>query len=295
MSTHLPRYPVYVISKGRHDCCLTARFLVKDNVPFRIVVEPQEAEHYAAEFGAKRLITTPFSNLGQGGTPARNFVWEHAKAEGHERHWILDDNIDNIQRVYRGHRIRCAAGPAFAACEDFTDRYENIAIAGMNYSMFIVRGRPPPFVYNCHVYSCLLIRNDLDFRWRGQMNEDTDLSLTALARGWCTILFNAFVIRKRPTMTMKGGNSIEHYAKADGRLLMAKILEREWPYIVKTKRRFNRPQHVVRNGWKNFDTPLRLKAGVDLSKLPFIDNYGLNLKLLNEAGRSVFDKVKDST
>jgi hypothetical protein len=39
-------YPIFVISKGRSDCCLTARFLVKDKVPFKLVVEPQEAELY---------------------------------------------------------------------------------------------------------------------------------------------------------------------------------------------------------------------------------------------------------
>lgn len=60
-----PRYPVYVISKGRSDCCLTARFLVRDETPFRLVVEPQEREAYAKEFGEERLLVLPFSNLGR--------------------------------------------------------------------------------------------------------------------------------------------------------------------------------------------------------------------------------------
>ena len=42
-----PNYPVYVISKGRYDACLTANFLLKDQVDFRIVVEPQEFDKYA--------------------------------------------------------------------------------------------------------------------------------------------------------------------------------------------------------------------------------------------------------
>jgi hypothetical protein len=43
--------------------------------------EPQEEEIYAQHFGRERLLLLPFSNLGQGSIPARNWVWEHAKAE----------------------------------------------------------------------------------------------------------------------------------------------------------------------------------------------------------------------
>jgi len=32
----------------------------------------------------------PFSNLGLGSYPARNWCWEHAISEGHAFHWILD-------------------------------------------------------------------------------------------------------------------------------------------------------------------------------------------------------------
>ena len=34
-----PRYPVYVVSKGRWESRLTSRFLEKAAVPYRIVVE----------------------------------------------------------------------------------------------------------------------------------------------------------------------------------------------------------------------------------------------------------------
>lgn len=273
----MPRYPVYVISKGRSDCCLTARFLARDGVPFRLVVEPQERDLYAAEFGEAPLLVTPFSNLGLGSIPARNFVWEHARAAGAERHWILDDNISGVWRRWKARKMHVEAGVAFAACEDFTDRYENIAIAGMNYYMFSInKTRQPPFYLNVHVYSCLLIRNDLPFRWRGRYNEDTDLCLQVLSAGWCTVLFNAFLVWKMTTMTMKGGNATELY-QGDGRLKMARSLQRQWPGVVDTKRRFRRPQHVVKGAWRGFDTPLKLKAGVDLAKLPKVDEYGMRI------------------
>jgi hypothetical protein len=281
----LPQYPIYIISKGRHDCCLTARCLVKYDVPFHLVIEPTEADAYAAEFGKERLIILPFHDLGLGGIPARNFVWEHAKATGAERHWILDDNMRAFYRRYKGRRIYCDPGIALRIAEDFTDRYENIAISGLNYDMFVPDNQKvQPLVINCHVYSCLLIRNDLPFRWRGRYNEDTDLCLQVLSAGWCTVLFNTFVVKKQWTMTMKGGNMTTLY-QGDGRLRMARSLERVWPGVVETKRRFQRPQHVVKDSWKKFDTPLKLKPGIDLTQLP-PNEYGMSLVQVAEKIKS---------
>lgn len=267
--------PVYVISKGRADQCLTAKFLRRDGVPFRLVVEPQEAEAYRATF-PKEVLVLPFSNLGQGSIPARNWVWEHAKASGAERHWILDDNISGIWRRYKARKIRCEAGVALQVAEDFADRFTNVAIAGLNYYMFSINHvKQPPFYLNVHVYSCLLILNSLPYRWRGRYNEDTDLCLQVLAGGWCTVLLNAFLAWKMTTMTMKGGNTEDLYA-GDGRLKMARSLERAWPRVVTTARRYGRPQHVVRNAWRGFDTQLKLKPGLDLSKLK-PNEYGMKL------------------
>jgi hypothetical protein len=131
----------------------------------------------------------------------------------------------------------------------------------------------PPFYLNHRVYSCLLIKNDLPYRWRGRYNEDTDLCLQVLANGWCTVLINAFMIKKVRTMTMKGGNAAELY-KGDGRLKMARSLERMWPGVVTVDRRFKRPQHVV--DWSKFDTPLKLKPDAVIPDEK-INEYGMKL------------------
>jgi hypothetical protein len=268
----LPRYPIYVPSKGRFDKCLTAKFLVRDKVPFYLAVEPQEANEYAKRFGEDRILVLPFSNVGSV-IPARNWIKEHSINAGHLRHWQLDDNINGVVRYYNGKKIPCDSGVAFAATEDFVDRYENIAIAGLNYRFFAAT--VPPFFLNVHVYSCSLILNSIPNKWRGKYNEDTDICLQVLADGWCTVLINVFLANKMATMIMKGGNTKELY-KGDGRLKMARALERLWPGVVKTDRRFNRPQHVIKNSWKLFDTPLKLKPGIDLSKMEK-NEYGLTL------------------
>jgi hypothetical protein len=279
-----PRYPVYIVSKGRYGKnALTANFMVNDQVDFKLVVEPQEADEYAKSFGHQRLLVLPFSNLGLGSIPARNWIWEHSISIGAQRHWIFDDNIRRTMRRDKAQRLPCNANIALAAIEDFVDRYTNIAIAGMNYKMFCPDNRKkPPFVLNCHVYSNLLIKNDIitahnqsPIRWRGRYNEDTDLCLQVLSNNYCTVQLNAFLIDKVATMTTKGGNTDELY-QGDGRLRMARSLERDWPGITETKRRFQRPQHVIKNAWKHFDTPLIRKPDAQIPTQP--NNYGMILK-----------------
>jgi len=294
------RYPLYIISKGRADGCLTARWLSREKIQFKLVVEPQEKDAYSSRYGEERLLVLPFSNLGQGSIPARNWVWEHAKALGAEKHWILDDNIRGMIRCWKAKRIGVSGDSGFRCVEDFSDRYENIAIAGINYYFFVGSnmgarkvGRPP-FYLNTHVYSCLLIKNDLPYRWRGRYNEDTDLCLQVLSGGWCTILVNAFSIKKSATMSMRGGNTDELY-EGDGRLEMSRSLERRWgPYVVSTKRMFKRPQHYVRSSWRRFDTPLKLKPGLVVKDGP--NEYGLKLvqvaPIKSERVRKILERSK---
>lgn len=244
-----PDYPVYVISKGRWESRLTIKALVSMGVPHRVVIEPQEYSQYAAVIDPATLLVLPFSNLGQGSIPARNWVWDHSVSERAEKHWILDDNIAWFARLHNNKKIKVDNGVCFKVTEDFCGRYENVALAGLQYEMFVPAIKVwPPFLLNTRVYSCILIRNDLPYRWRGRYNEDTDLSLRILKDGWCTILVQAFVAKKIATMTMKGGNTEALYklnGEADGRLLMAQSLQRQHPDVVKITRKWGRWQHQV--------------------------------------------------
>ena len=73
-----PTHPVYIISKGRWESRLTSKALELMNVPYKIVIEPQEYEQYASVIHTSKILVLPFSNLGQGSIPARNWVWEHS-------------------------------------------------------------------------------------------------------------------------------------------------------------------------------------------------------------------------
>lgn len=273
-----PSYPVYVISKGRWESRLTVKALLARNIPHRVVIEPQEYENYASVMPKENLLILPFSNLGLGGIPARNWVWEHAISEGHERHWILDDNIRDFYRLQENIKYRTDSGATFRVIEDFVERYENVALAGMQYELLTPRKKKnPPFIMNSRIYSCILIKNDIPYRWRGRYNEDTDLSLRALKDGWCTVLFVAFLADKMATMTMKGGNTESLYLldkQQDGRLLMAQSLQQQHLDVVKITRKWGRWQHQV--DYRPFkNNRLIKKPGIEIPH--GVNNYGMVL------------------
>lgn len=273
-----PKYPVYIVSKGRWEKRVTARYLDRMSVPYRIVIEPQEYANYAAVIEPRKILTLPFSNLGQGSIPARNWVWDHAKDGGHARHWILDDNIEGFYR-YNGNTKRLMlTGAFFRATEDFTDRYVNVPLSGLQYDFFVPkRSKRPPFSLNTRIYSCILIDNNCPYRWRGRYNEDTDLSLRVLKSGCCTILFNAFLAKKSVTMRYKGGNTDGLYrqdADFDGRLEMARSLQRQHPDVVKVVRKWGRWQHQV--DYRHFrSNKLIRRPGIEIPE--GVNDYGMRL------------------
>jgi len=142
-----PSYPVYVISKGRWESRLTVKALEKMGVPYHVVVEPQEFDQYASVIDPAKIFTLPFSNIGQGSIPARNWVWEHAISVGERRHWILDDNIDGFYRLNHNLKVPVASGTMFKVVEDSS----RCSVASADYLLvFRKRGTNPAPIAHPH-------------------------------------------------------------------------------------------------------------------------------------------------
>ena len=273
-----PKYPIFIPSKGRWDSRLTARALDHIGVPYRVVIEPEEASDYRAVIPAEQIIVAPenFSQRGQGSIPVRNFIWDLAISEGSRRHWIIDDNVVRFYRMNLNRRIPVGCGTVFRCAEDFTDRYTNIAFSGFNNIAFAPDRSPniAPFILNWRVYSITLIDNDLPYRWRGRYNEDTDICLRALKGGFCTVVFNAFLADKATTMKMKGGNTDTVYNTGDERLAFAESLAEQHPECVRVVRRFNRWHHDV--DYSHFKSN-RLIRRASCEVPQGVNNYGMKL------------------
>src|ERR1700730_4881298 len=287
-----PSFPVYIVSKGRWESRRTSRSLELIGVPYSIVIEEQEFSEYAAVIDKKKILVLDrkyqrdydtcddlgdTKSLGPG--PARNFVWDHSSATGHEWHWVMDDNIGSrptggFYRFNKNLKVPVADGTIFKCMEDFVSRYSNVAMGGPNYFMFASRkSKVPPFILNTRIYSCNLIKNSVPFRWRGRYNEDTDLSLRILKAGLCTVLFNAFLQDKETTQLMRGGNTSEFYSK-EGTLPKSSMLVRLHPDVAKLSWNWGRPHHYV--DYSRFKkNGLIRRPGLQIQSET--DNYGMQL------------------
>jgi len=247
------KYPIYIISKGRYDKTLTANIFEKAGIDYLIAVEPQEVDLYIKKLGKKRILELPFSNLGLGSYPARNFCWEHAKQNGYKYHWLFDDNFLMFKKWINQKRVRIEnIKDAIRYVEQYIDQ-KNIDIGGFERPEFSCKVPKKPFKHNCHVYSAMLIKNSLPYRWRLKYNEDIDLCLQVLHNKGTTASCVYYLAKKTDTgQKMKGGNQDELYKGNDPKkkLLKAKMLEAVWPQYAKTVIRFNRYHHFV--DWKVF-------------------------------------------
>lgn len=259
------KYPIYIVSKGRYNNCITAKKFISDGINFKIAVEPQEYKNYCENIPSKYIYKLPFSNLGLGSYPARNACWDDSIKNGYNKHFLFDDNIYGFYRVNNGIKENCSSKLAIVTLQELTNKFTNVPLSGFNYGMFITKAISKPYFFNVHVYSGMLIDNSMPWRWRMKYNEDVDLSLQVLHNKKCTILLNAFVIKKvSTTAKMKGGNQTELYKNNDigKKILKTKSLQLVWPQYVKIIYKYGRPHHQV--SWnKFFKHPLKLnKCGV---------------------------------
>ena len=275
-----PKYPIYILSKGRWQHRYTSRYLDWSDIPYKIVIEPQEYIEYSKYIDKSKILILPeeYLNKNQGGIPARNFILKHSRDNKDKRHWILDDNIMGYYRLNDSDRTFLKGGCAFRIVEDYVDRYENIKMAGHNYKMFGVPSSVglKPLTKNTRVYSSILLSNDIPFEWRGRYNEDTDLSLRILKAGYPTVIFNAILADKQTTLKQKGGNTDTIYNVKDALYLKAKSLQEQHPDVAFVRQRFNRIHHFV--DYSSFKSnKFIFKKNIEKTLKAETNNYGMKL------------------
>jgi hypothetical protein len=283
-----PNAPVYIVSKGRWDYSFTSRVLDAMGLRHYVIVEEREQSAYRAALPptATVLVLDPEylrryetcddhgDTKSKGPGAARNYAWDHSFEHGATWHWVMDDNISHFYRLHRNIKWRVGTPVIFRAMEDWCARYENIAIGGPNYETFAHRKWPiKPFALNTRIYSCLLIRNAIPYRWRARYNEDTDLALRVLKDRWCTVQFNAFLQHKMRTQTVPGGNTRDFYQR-EGTLPKSQMLVKLHPDVTRLVKRFGRDHHFV--DYRRFKVN-RLRRRPDVEIPAGVNEYGMRL------------------
>lgn len=247
-----PEYTFYIPSKGRSDTTKTTKTLSEFNLPFKLVVEPQDYSAYVTRFGEESVICMDKND--QGIYYVRQWIKDYSTAKGEDYHWQLDDDLRYF-RSHFGKRIRLTDGKIFTLVERLTKDFPNIAQSGLTHFAFAFT-KKRDYDFNKQVCSCMLIKNNTPARFRPDIIEDTDFSLQLLYVGLVTLNLNRFSYEGVPTMTQKGGNTEDF---KEGKLYKRQLkLCEEYPtdfeVVVKDGRSRIKPSKV----WSKFKTePMR--------------------------------------
>jgi hypothetical protein len=229
------RFPIYLPSRGRPETCYTAHNLAKENIPFFLVIEPQDKEIYSKFFKPEQLLV--MSENDQGVAYVRNWIKDYSISRGEEYHWQLDDNIRKFMKL-EGKRIPASIEENFSYIENYMDRYSNVAISGMAYCTFAF-GDVKEVSINKSPASGVLVKNNVEVRWRKGVIVDIDYTLQCLTKGYCSIVFNRLLIDKPGPLKMKGGCTEIEYEGNKRELRTLKFIE-YWPNYCKLKEKYGR-------------------------------------------------------
>lgn len=296
------QFPIYIISKGRWETSYTVKNLNWMGITnYYVIVEEQEYNNYVNSLGPEHILILDKSfqenydtcdpegdemGLPVGSGAARNFGWEHSIKNGYKYHWMMDDNIFAFYRLNNNLAYRVKSGAFFKAMEDFVLRYDNIAMAGPQYTKFIpYKSYRKPLEWNTRLYSCNFIRNDVPFRWRCRYNEDTDLSLRMLKAGYSTVQFVPFLQDKATTQTVKGGNTSEIYHVGTG--VKSRALARLHPDVTEVVYKYHRVHHQV-NYTKFINNNPKLRDDAIIPN-EGENEYGLNLIYTGDKKNFIYD------
>lgn len=243
------KYPIFIPSKGRVGITKTTELLSRENIPFKVVVEPQEYDEYRKVFTEEQLLCLDRNNgkLGY----SRHFIKNYAKNNGYEYHWQIDDNIPNFRIRENGSNIKQPASLVLKPIEDYVERFDNVGICGLRHSVFAWTMNDE-YTYNNQCVSCVLVKSDTksNYRFDPPIVEDTDFTLQILYEGYSTIIFNRHIFDKPAQGKLKGGCSTDY--NSGGHTSLQQELIRRWRGAFELAPGKNKTRIKPSKIWKQF-------------------------------------------
>jgi len=239
------KYPVYILSKGRHDSVMTHKTLIEHGIDnYKIFVEPQDYDAYATIHEEENLVNIEHNDLGI--SYVRNYIGDYARKHDHEMYWMMDDDFRNFRRQHENRNVVIETNRALAAVESVVDRYANIGIAGIIHIAYAF-AKTEHVSVNRLAAGCFLMNARLPFKWRADVVEDIDITLQTLeSREWCTLIFNRLMFDTPPTGTKAGGNMLNQF-KDDNRYKTYVRTMDAWPDRFKVSEVKGPKQYTLRH------------------------------------------------
>lgn len=220
------KYTVYIPSKGRPDQNTTYDICKEENIPCKVVVEPQDFEQYAQNIETDDILVLDKND--QGVQYARTWIKRYSIQANEEYHWQFDDDMRSFTMRVDNKNKKVSVRHAISIIEQVATLFENFAVGGMTSSAFAF-SKPAPVKTNQLGYGCTFINNGFDQEWRDKTVEDWDYTLRALEAGMCTLSFSHINFQTPSSGTNKGGNNLTDWATMEKRKEFYDYFASLWP------------------------------------------------------------------
>lgn len=129
-------YPVVIFSSGRADVATTPKLLDRYHMNYQLAIPAHQAEEYAAAFpSAELLLVQDDANIAY----ARSEVCRTFHEDGTGHVWMLDDDITSFSsKQPNGTWQDDSPRAAMSAAEEMIERYDNIAVIGMDDTTYML-------------------------------------------------------------------------------------------------------------------------------------------------------------
>lgn len=226
-------HPIFIPSKGRPESS-TAALLDEAEIPYNVLVEPQDRDaYYARSLSHGVLIQLPENDRGV--TFVRNFTKDLAKTKDSAWFWILDDDIKNFYLVEKGRLVKSDPRTVLFAAQALFRRVGNVGIGALEYGQFAWSAKKDHAIGYCDVAVCLNAERTRNLRYRDNTKEDRDFALQVLKSGSLAVRATHCAFQAPKIGSNKGGL---HEDYADGRdAEWAAQMAKDWPGLVTVVRK----------------------------------------------------------
>lgn len=244
------KYPIYILSKERANCCFTADCLIKEGITFFLVVEKYDYPSYKIIYKNTPFIILDAENRGL--SYARNFVKKYSQKNNENYHWQFDDDIKFFSERIENKNIKSNPN-ILSKIENYVSNYSNIALSGCRDAVFAWTLKDE-LSYNKQIASALLINNNNNLYWNKDIIEDTDYALSCLYAGYCTVIFNRILYSKKPDNIGVGGQNSMYINYKNREDLERNLIKKYYPHFrLRLNKKLNIYKVAPSNIWSKFN------------------------------------------
>lgn len=228
--------PIYIPSRYRSQHATTPKLLEKYNIPYHLVIHPDELDDYKISFPRANLIPTKEQ---KSIAHVRQFILKHSSQKYKNWCWIMDDDITNVYYMtskLNKTNIKKWVSDIETIIKNIKPQKYNICQIGFQHTTFNIRGSP--IVINTNIgaihliYIPDIIKLNIKYTTTMTALEDTDFIIQILEKGYNNLKLKNFVFYTLPSGKKNKLGGLHNVYQNNGKEIGIKQFQKKYPQLI---------------------------------------------------------------